>query len=355
MTRANPEEKKAKGLEFGLYSLGDNLPNPHTGKQLPASERIEEIIQLGKLAEEAGFDAFQVGESHQDYFVSQSNLIILSAIARETKTIKLGSAVTTLSVLDPVRVYEDAVTIDLLSQGRMEIVAGRASRLGAFELFGYDYKDYEELFEEKIALLKEINDNDTINWQGQFRPDLDGVKVQPRSERTSGKLPIWRGIGNSNDSARRAGLLGMPIYQAHLSGANQTFAHRIKVFREAAQEAGYDPNDIPIQTGSFLYVRENTQQAYQEFWPYVEAGFPLVNGQPFPKRAFAQGQNVKSATMVGDPQLIIDKLLMQYELFGHQRFNGEIDFGGQPFDEIRRTLDLFAEKVIPTVKKYTQA
>ncbi|MDK6805005.1 hypothetical protein [Aerococcus sp. UMB7834] len=146
----------------------------------------------------------------------------------------------------------------------------------------------------------------------------------------------------------------MPIYQAHLAGAAQTYARRIQVFRDAAEEYGHDPSKLPVQTGGFLFLRESTDQAYRDFWPHLDAGFRKTNGQPFSKRAFAQGQSVKSITTVGESQLIIDKLLMQYELFGQQRFNGEIDFGGQSMDSIRQTLDLFAEKVLPVVKKYTQ-
>mgnify|MGYP001397556996 CR=1 FL=1 len=142
-----PTFNSENGIEFGLYTLGDHLPNPHTGEVLPASEKIEEMIELAKLAKAYGFDSFQVGESHQEHFLSQAHLILLAAIARETKNIKLSSAVTTISVLDPVRVFEHAATIDLLSNGRMELVAGRASRIGSFELFGYDHRDYEEIFE----------------------------------------------------------------------------------------------------------------------------------------------------------------------------------------------------------------
>ncbi|OFT39428.1 luciferase [Aerococcus sp. HMSC06H08] len=344
---------KKQGLEFGLYSLGDQLPHPLTAKQLTAGERIEEIIQLAKMAEAAGFDAFQVGESHQDYFVSQSNLIILSAIARETKKLKIGSAVTTLSVLDPVRVYEDAATIDLISKGRMELVAGRASRVGSFDLFGYDYKDYDALFEEKNQLLLKLRKQDRITWSGNFRPALKDQAVLPQSY-AQHSLPIYRAIGNSDSSAYEAGKVGMPIYQAHLAGAAQTYARRIQIFRDAAQEHGHDPAELPVQTGGFLFLRESTDQAYRDFWPHLEAGFKKTNGQAFSKRAFAQGQSVKSITTVGEPELIIDKLLMQYELFGQQRFNGEIDFGGQSLDSIKQTLDLFADKVMPVVRKYTQ-
>src|SRR5699024_4291528 len=164
-----PSFNTKNGIEFGIYTLGDHLPNPQTDELIPASQRLEEIIELAKFAEDLGFDIFQVGESHQEHFVSQAHLIILAAIARETKNIKLSSAVTTISVLDPVRVFEDAATIDLLSNGRMKMITKIASRIGSFDLYGYEYKDYDELLEEKLGLLLEINQNEVVNWSGEIR------------------------------------------------------------------------------------------------------------------------------------------------------------------------------------------
>ena len=164
-----PEIDKSKGLEFGLYTLGDHLPNPHTGQRIPASQRIKEIIETAEYAEQAGIDTFQIGESHQDYFASQAHLIILSAIAQATKQIKIASGSTIISTSDPVRVFEDASTIDLISGGRMEIIAGRASRVGLYDLLGYSLNDYEALFEEKFDLLLNINENEYVNWEGEFR------------------------------------------------------------------------------------------------------------------------------------------------------------------------------------------
>lgn len=349
----SPKIDMSRGMEFGIYSLGDHLPHPLTGQRIPAKQRIQEIIELAQLAEQAGFDLFQLGESHQEYFTSQAHMVILSAIAKATKTIKISSAVTTIAVLDPVRVYEDAATIDLISNGRMEIIAGRASRFGSFDLLGYNNLDYKELFEEKFELLLKLNENPRINWSGEFRAPLKDALVLPRP--LNEHLPIWRGLGNTMTSAIRAGELGVPIFQATLAGAVMTYANRIKAFREAAKSAGHDVDNIPVGSGGWLYVRENTQEAYRQIYPYINEGFKRTNGEDFPKRALAQGKSVKSVVAIGEPSLIVEKLLYQHEAFNQQRFSAQIDFAGMEFDEVKKTLYLLAEKIIPEVKKYTKS
>ena len=349
----SPKIDTSNGMEFGIYTLGDHLPHPITNKRIPAKQRIQEIIELAQLAEQAGFDIFQLGESHQEYFVSQAHMVILSAVAQATKTIKISSGVTTVAVLDPVRVYEDAATIDLISNGRMEIIAGRASRFGSFELLGYNNLDYKELFEQKFELLLKLNEESRVTWEGEFRTSLTDALILPRP--LNGHLPIWRGLGNTMTSAIRAGELGVPVFQATLAGAVQTYANRINAFRDAAREAGHDADTIPVGSGGWLYVRENTQDAYRQIYPYINEGFKRTNGEDFPKRALAQGKSVKSVVTIGDPSLIIEKLLYQHEAFKQQRYSAQIDFAGMEFDEVKKTLYLLAEKIIPNVKKYTKS
>ena len=171
---------QAQGLEFGLYSLGDHIPNPLTGERISAQQRLKELVEASQLAEQAGIDVFGIGESHQSYFTTQAHTVVLGAIAQATSTIKLSSSATVLSVSDPVRVYEDFATIDLLSNGRAEIVAGRGSRVGAYHLLGVDLQDYEEIFEEKLELLMKINDEELVTWEGQFRAPLHHAQILPR-------------------------------------------------------------------------------------------------------------------------------------------------------------------------------
>lgn len=196
--RINP----TKGLEFGIYTLGDHLVNPHKGERISAGQRIKEIIEFARLADQAGIDFFSVGESHQEYFATQAHSVVLSAIAQATKNIKIASSSTIISTSDPVRVYEDFATIDLISEGRTEIIAGRASRVGLYELLGYDLRDYEELFEEKFDLLRKINEEEVVNWSGQFRAPLKDARVLPRP--LNGSLPIWRAVGGTPASAIKA-------------------------------------------------------------------------------------------------------------------------------------------------------
>lgn len=340
------------GLEFGIYTLGDHLADPLTGKRISAKQRIKEIIELAQLAEQAGVDIFCVGESHQDYFATQAHTVVLSAIAQATEKIKISSASTIVSTLDPVRVYEDFATIDLISDGRAEIVAGRASRVGLYDLLGYDLNDYEELFEEKFELLLKINANEVVNWSGKFRAPLRNAKIIPRP--VNGILPIWRAVGGSPSSAMKAGRAGVPMYLAHLGGPATYFKRSIDIYRETLEENGFNPDDFPIATAGFFYAAETTEQALKEYYPHINEGMKLTNGRGFPKRQFAQGADPRDIMNVGSPQLIIEKILYQHEMFGNQRFIGQMDFGGVPFDRLKRNIEYIGTEILPAIKKYTE-
>jgi alkanesulfonate monooxygenase SsuD/methylene tetrahydromethanopterin reductase-like flavin-dependent oxidoreductase (luciferase family) len=341
----------SKGLEFGVYTLGDHIPSPHTGERISPQQRIYEIIELAKLAEQAGIDFFSVGESHQEYFTTQAHSVVLAAIAQATEKIKIASSSTIISTSDPVRVYEDFATIDLISNGRTEIIAGRASRVGLFELLGYSLRDYEELFEEKFELLLKINKEEVVNWSGKFRAPLKNVKVIPRP--LNGSLPIWRAVGGPPASAIKAGLAGVPMFLATLGGPASTFKISIDAYREAAKQSGFEPSELPIATAGFFYVAETTQQAQKESYPHVNQGLQLINGQSYPKRQFAQGADPRDVMNIGSPQQIIEKILYQYELFGHQRYIAQMDFGGVPFDKLMKNIELIGTEILPTIKKYT--
>ncbi|MFD1361842.1 LLM class flavin-dependent oxidoreductase [Lentibacillus salinarum] len=341
----------SKGLEFGLYTLGDHLPDPSTGERISAQQRIRELIELAKLAEEAGLDVFSVGESHQEYFATQAHSVVLSAIAQATEKIKIASSSTIISTLDPVRVYEDFATIDLISGGRAEIVAGRASRVGVYDLLGYDLRDYEELYEEKFDLLRKINEEEVINWKGQFRAPLQDARVLPRPQ--NGSLPIWRAVGGTPASAIKAGFAGVPMFMAHLGGPVSAFKRTVDAYREAAQQSGFDPAELPVATAGFFYTAETTQQALKAYYPHINEGMKKTNGQGFPKQGFAQGADTRSIINVGSPQQIIEKILYQYEQFGHQRYIAQMDFGGVSFDQLKKNIELIGTDILPAIKKYT--
>ncbi|MFD1040498.1 LLM class flavin-dependent oxidoreductase [Virgibacillus byunsanensis] len=339
------------GMEFGLYTLGDHIPNPMTGERISAGQRIHEIIELAQLAEQAGIDFFSVGESHQEYFTTQAHSVVLAALAQATEKIKLSSSSTIISTLDPVRVYEDFATIDLISKGRTEIVAGRASRVGNFELLGYSLRDYEELYEEKLDLLLKINEEEIVNWSGQFRAPLNNAKVLPRPQ--NGSLPIWRAVGGTPASAIKAGSAGVPMFLAHLGGPATIFKRSIDAYREAARRNGFDSSELPISTAGFFYAAESTQQAQRETYPFINEGMKLTNGQGFPKQHFAQGADPRDVMNIGSPQQIIEKILYQHELFGHQRYIAQMDFGGVTFNHLKKNIDLIGAEILPAIKKYT--
>lgn len=342
---------QSKGLEFGLYTLGDHMPNPHTGERISAAQRIHEIIELAKLAEQAGIDFFSVGESHQEYFATQAHTVVLAAIAQATNKIKIASSSSIISTSDPVRVYEDFATIDLLSKGRAEIVAGRASRIGLFELLGYDVRYYEELYEEKFELLLKINQENVINWSGQFRAPLKDASVIPRPQ--GGSLPIWRAVGGHPASAIKAGHAGVPMFFATLGGPASSFKRSIDAYRDAAKSSGYNPAELPVATAGFFYAAETTQQAQNEYYPYINEGMKLSNGGGYPRDAFALGADPHNVMNIGSPQQIIEKILYQHEVFGHQRYIGQMDFGGVPFEKLMKNIELIGTEILPAIKKYT--
>ncbi|MCZ0703720.1 alkanesulfonate monooxygenase SsuD/methylene tetrahydromethanopterin reductase-like flavin-dependent oxidoreductase (luciferase family) [Natronobacillus azotifigens] len=340
-----------EGLEFGLYTLGDHLPNPLTGKRISAEDRIQEIIEYAKLADQAGINFFSVGESHQEYFTTQAHTVVLGAIAQTTEKIKIASSSTIISTLDPVRVYEDFATLDLLSKGRAELVAGRASRVGLFELLGYDIRNYEALYEEKFDLLRQINEEEVVNWRGEFRAPLKEATVLPRPKK--GKMPIWRAVGGTPESAIKAGNAGVPMFMAHLGGTTPVFKRTIDAYRDAAERGGHNPEELPVATAGFFYAAETSQQAQKEMYPHINEGMKKTNGQGFPKQLFEQSADRSSIINVGSPQEIIEKILYQHEMFGHQRYTAQIDFGGVPFDRLMKNIELIGNEILPAIKKYT--
>ncbi len=342
----------SNGMEFGLYSLGDHIMNPLTGNRISSQDRIKQLIEMSKLAEQAGIDIFSVGESHQRYFISQAHTVILAAISQATEKIKIASSATVLSVLDPVRVYEDFATLDLISNGRVEIIAGRGSRVGAHQLLGVDLQDYEEIYEEKLELLKKINEQERITWQGTYRAPLQNAEILPRP--LHGSLPIWRAVGGPPASAIKAGYMGIPMVLTTLGGPAMNFKPSVEAYRETAKQNGFDPKALPIATTSLFYVANTTKEALQGMYPHLNAGFQAIRGAGYPKQQFAQATDYRDALMVGSTEQIIEKLLYQYELYGMQRFLAQIDFGGVPFDKLMSNIELIGNDIIPAIRNHTK-
>ncbi|WP_274364736.1 LLM class flavin-dependent oxidoreductase [Paenibacillus thermotolerans] len=350
------ERSTSAGIEIGLYTLADIGPDPHTGITVSARQRIKEIIEAAKLAEEAGLDVFGVGEHHRlDYAVSAPP-VVLAAIAQATERIKLTSTTTVLSTVDPVRLFEDFATLDLVSDGRAEIIAGRGAFIESFPLFGYELDDYDALFSEHMELFLKLNDNEKITWEGRFRSALRNAEIAPRPVQK--RLPIWIGVGGTVESAARAGRLGVGMAIAMLGGDPMRFMPLVEAYREAGMKAGHAPDDLKVGVTGHGYIAKTTQQAKDEFYPYYSNYWSYVNRQRgmafrMSRADFEHMASPNTALFVGSPQQIAEKILRQHELFGHKRFLAQIDIGGLPFGKVAAGIELLAAEVAPIVREAT--
>ncbi|WP_277680309.1 LLM class flavin-dependent oxidoreductase [Gracilibacillus dipsosauri] len=344
------------GMEIGIYTLADIGPDPVTGKTITVKERLNEIVQAAKLADEAGLDVFGVGEHHRLDYASSSPAVILAAIAQATKQIKLTSTTSVLSTLDPVRLFEDFATLDLLSDGRAEILAGRGAFIESFPLFGYSTSDYDELFEEHMDLLLQLNKSETVTWSGKFRPSLREAEIAPRPLQE--ELPIWIGVGGTPESAIRAGRFGVGMALAILGGYPERFKPLVDLYYQAGAEAGHAPQNLKVAVTGHAYLANTTEQAKDEFYPYYANYWGYVNrqrgmGSVITRNDFEQMTSPETALFVGSPEEIVEKILRQYELYGHQRFLAQLDIGGQPFHQVAKGIELLATKVAPIVRRET--
>jgi probable LLM family oxidoreductase len=347
---------KNNGIEIGIYTLADIGPDPLTGKTIPAKQRMKEIIEAGKLADEAGLDVFGVGEHHRLDYATSSPAVVLSAIAQVTKRIRLTSTTSVLSTVDPVRLYEDFATLDLLSDGRAEILAGRGAFIESFPLFGYSTNDYDELFTEHMELLLKLNKNETVTWSGKFRPSLSNAEISPRP--IQDQIPIWVGVGGTPESAVRAGRFGVGMALAILGGDPLRFKPLVDLYRKSGMEAGHSPDTLKVGVTGHAYIAETTQQAKDEFFPYYSNYWSYVNrqrgmGTRMSREDFEHLASPNTALFVGSPQQIVEKVLRQHELFGHKRFLAQVDIGGLPFKKVSKNIELLATEVVPLIKKAT--
>jgi alkanesulfonate monooxygenase SsuD/methylene tetrahydromethanopterin reductase-like flavin-dependent oxidoreductase (luciferase family) len=299
------------GMEIGIYTLGDLVPDPQTGKIINARQRLEEIIEAAKMADEAGLDVAGVGEHHRlDYALSVPP-IVLSAISQVTKRIKLASTTTVLSTVDPVRLFEEFATLDLLSKGRAEVIAGRGAFIESYSLFGYDLNDYDELFEENIDLFLKLNANERVNWNGKFRSALQNAEIAPRPVQKN--IPFWVGVGGSLESAVRAGRFGTGLAMAILGGDPNRFKPLADAYRKAGSQAGHAPRDLKVAVTGHAFISETTKQAKDEYYPYYSNYWGFFNrkhGMTRMSRAdFEVMSGPETALFVGSSQQIIEKIL----------------------------------------------
>jgi len=340
-------------FEFGLYTFGELTPDPQSGKAIGAEQRLRDILAAAKLADEAGLDVFAVGEHHRLDMAVSATPVVLAAIAAVTQRIRLASAVTILSTADPVRVFEDFATVDLVSGGRAEIIAGRGAFIESFPLFGYDLADYDAIFTEKLDLLLKLNTAERVTWHGRFRSALDDAPIAPRPAR--GRLPIWVGTGGTKASVERAGALGLPLALANISLPPAELAPLAAVYRGAALEAGYPASDLRISIATHMHIADNSQDAREAFYPHYASYFRTHVPSHFRAREISRADfdrltSPHGPTFAGSPQEIVDKILYERELFGHRRFLAQIDLGGMPFAKVARVIELFATRVAPAIR-----
>ena len=337
-------------MELGLYTFAE-LPLGATG--ITPEQRMRNLLEEAELAEQVGLDVFGVGEHHRPDFAVSSPAVALAAIAARTQRIRLTSAVTVLSSDDPVRVFQDFATVDLLSGGRAEIMVGRGSFIESFPLFGFDLDDYDELFAEKLGLLLELRESERVTWSGRHRAALEGAGVYPRPARDP--LPVWVAVGGSPNSLVRAGALGLPLALAIIGGTPERFAALVALYRDAAREAGHDPAVMPVGINSHTYVADTPEAATREFFPAYAGMMTRIGRErgwpPMRREQFEAGRGPGGHLLVGNPEEVAEKILLHHELFQSTRFLAQISVGTLPHDRVMKAIELFGTKVAPLVRE----
>jgi probable LLM family oxidoreductase len=334
-------------VEIGVYTFAELRGE----LELDPAGRLRHLIEEIELADQVGLDVFGVGEHHRSDFAVSSPAVVLGAAAVRTERIRLTSAVTVLSSDDPVRVFQDFATVDLLSGGRAEIMVGRGSFIESFPLFGYDLHHYDRLFAEHLELLLAVRDSVHVTWSGEHRPSIDGLGVYPRP--IQDPLPIWVAVGGNPESAVRAGTLGLPMALAIIGGRPEQFAPFAELHRRAAEQAGHEAP--PLSINSHAYVADTSQQAAEEFFGSYTAMMNAIGRErgwsEVRRQDFDALRTLRGALVVGSPPEVIDKILFQHEVFGHQRFLAQISVGTLPHAQVMRAIELLGTQVAPVVRE----
>ena len=339
-------------MELGIGMFGDLALDPHTLQYRNAGVKLREILEQVKLMDEVGIDVFAMGEHHRPDYAVSSPEILLSAAAGITKNIKLASGVTVLSSAEPVKVYEDFATLDLISGGRAEIFVGRGSFIESFPLYGYSLDNYEILFEEKLDLLLKINSGENISWSGTTRPPMENQTVYPRAT-DNGKLPVWIAVGGTPKSVLRAAKLGLPLVVAIIGGMPAQFQDLVAFYKQEYLKAGHDPEKMQLAVHSHTFVSEDPAVINGYFENYKAQMDRIGKSRgwaPYTKMQFEGGRSPEGALFIGSPEQVADKILKVKEMFGLTRFIGHMDVGDPAHDIMLESIRLFGEKVAPVVK-----
>ncbi len=340
-------------MEFGIYSFVDHTPDPITGEMISAELRHSNLLEEAEMAEEAGLDVFAIGEHHRPDFIASAPSVILAAIAARTRKIRLSSAVTVLSSEDPVRVYQQYATLDLLSGGRAEIMAGRGSFTESFPLFGYDLSLYNELFSEKLKMLLEIRKGEVLTWKGKHTQTVEGRAVHPRS--IQDPLPVWIAVGGTPESVARAATLGLPMTLAIIGGEPARFKPFTDLYRQMWQQGGHGMDKLQLGIGSHGFIADTFEEAAELIYPrYVMMMGRLGRERgwgPIGRPQFEHEISPDGAMLLGDPDTVIKKILREHELFGFTRFSLQFSVGSVPHEKMLRCIELYGKVVAPAVRK----
>ncbi|MFT4415572.1 LLM class flavin-dependent oxidoreductase [Fredinandcohnia humi] len=340
-------------MEIGISTFVETTPDVKTGEVISHAQRLREVVEEIVLADQVGLDVFGVGEHHREDYAASSPAVVLAAAAPQTKRIRLTSAVTVLSSADPVRVFQDFATLDAVSNGRAEIMAGRGSFIESFPLFGNDLKDYDELFEEKLDLLLKIRESEKVTWQGKFRPAIHNRGVYPRP--VQNPLPVWIGSGGNSESVVRAGLLGLPLVLAIIGGSPLQFAPLVELYKKAATHAGHDATKLPVASHSHGFIADYTELAADKFYPSTQQAMNKLGKErgwgPYTRATFDYARSFEGALYVGDPEYVASKIIHLRKNVGITRFMLHVPVGTMPHDDVMRAIELLGKEVAPRVRE----
>lgn len=340
-------------MEIGLTTFVETTPDVKTGKVISHAERIREVVEEIVLADEVGLDVYGVGEHHRRDYAASSPAVVLAAAASRTKRIRLTSAVTVLSSDDPVRVFEQFSTLDAISNGRAEIMAGRGSFIESFPLFGYDLDDYNELFDEKLDLLLKIQKSEKVTWNGKHRPAIQNLGIYPIP--VQNPLPVWIASGGTPQSVVRAGILGLPLVLAIIGGSPRQFAGLVQLYKRAAKEAGHDVTKLPIASHSHGFIAESTDLAADKFFPSTQQAMNVIGRErgwgEYTRATFDSARSLEGALYVGDTETVAEKIIHLRKNVGITRFMLHVPVGSMPHDDVMKAIELLGKEVAPMVRE----
>ncbi|MGH8914969.1 MAG: LLM class flavin-dependent oxidoreductase [Acidimicrobiia bacterium] len=340
-------------MELGITTFAETYPDPKTGHTIGHGERLRQVLDEIVLAEEVGLDVYGVGEHHRPDFASSSPAVVLAAAAGRTERIRLTPAVVILSSDDPVRVFQDYATLDLVSNGRAELLVGRGSFIESFPLFGYSLTDYDELFSEKLDLLLAIRDNSRLTWSGRFRSPLQDQAIYPRPKQDP--FPIWVAVGGSPESIVRAASRGLPVALAIIGGNPDRFAIFADLHRKTLAESGHDQVGAPLAVHAHGYVADTTQQAADEYYASYAIAMTRLGRErgwgPMSHPQFEMMRGPEGSLVLGDAETVAKKILRMKQTLGIQRFMLHISVGTLPHDQVMHSIELLGKEVAPIVRQ----